>query len=764
MNNSKTRVIQLNVVSIYLLILITGAWLSYAVFNSGESIKSVSTELTASQLPSLNQISELRHWLKEYERTLYELYATVQRSEVRKKINLADRYIRSNLKLLEDSFNQNEDLGEVLSIYRKMQQHALLLDEALPPTPNDWDQAREQLKAISLLGQATLPHLTKLSDSIKSQIELSKERSSEQLEAMSLWVAAFATFILTIAILIGYYMYRASLQTREKSRLSLFVENNPNPVACIGFDHKIDFENTAWREQYPESSRQQFVNKISSQLAQLKKDNVDFSVVNIREANKILELSIHKIDSFRQFMVYIENITEREVARRELEFFAYHDSLTGLPNLKRLEEDLSQAISDGNDYPFCLFSIGIERLQLVTTIHGHAVSDALIKAAVMRLQNCLVELVTQFDICRIYRFSGAKFDILIAGAKQQKHSVDEAVVVLSEVIESSFQKPLNTSYGQFYLGIQGGCAFYPDHGYSADVLIKNASVALNDAHKNNIKSINLFNHELAAREQNWFRLENDMRQSKFNQSFFLTYQPKFKLSDKKLVGMEALVRWEHPEKGLISPAEFIPIAEECGVILELGHWILDTAIRQTSEWVRRGADDIQVAVNVSPSQLLSADFSQRVLASLKKHRLAVHHLEIEITEEVMVEDQNLCKRVLEELKNAGISIAIDDFGTGYSSLAYLNRFPISKLKIDRSFITDIHRDEGNYAIVRAIIALSKSLEFVVIAEGIELEDELSLLDDLECHQGQGYLFSKPLTDMEFARKYFYPDSVHMSQL
>lgn len=754
----KPHFIRLNIVFIYLLILITGGWLSYSVFNSGESIKSVNQKLSSSQLPSLTQISELRHWVNEYERVLYEFYATVERESVYQKLTLADQRIENNLRLLQISFYDNSDLKAVEHIYRKMQGHAQTLDEVLPPVPNDWDLARKELLSISQLGRETLPLLSRLSEEIKSQIEISKDRSSKQLEAMSIWVSAFSSLILLIAILVGYYVRRAAMQSKEKSRLSLFIENNPNPIVCIGFGHDIEFENTAWLQQYPESSRQRLLDKINSQLTQLEQKNTEFAVVNIQDTTQFLELSIHKIGKFKQFMVYIENITEREVARRELEFFAYNDPLTGLPNLKRLEEDLTSVIAKGNEYPCCLFSIGVKRLQLITTTHGHAVSDALIKAVAMRLQNCLVEFMAQFEVCRVYRFTGAKFDILLAGSKQDV-SVDDAVFVLSEIIRQSFQKALNTSFGQFFLSVQGGCSLFPDHGYSADALIKNASVALNDAHKNNMEAINLFNHELAYRERNWFRLENDMRQANFSESFFLTYQPKLRLKDNRLVGMEALVRWEHPEKGLISPAEFIPIAEESGMILELGRWVLDTAIKQTSEWIKNGASEIQIAVNVSPSQLLSANFSQTLLASLKRYQLAAHHLEIEITEEVMVEDHALCVRILEELKSAGISIAIDDFGTGYSSLAYLNQFPLSKLKIDRSFVTDIHRNEGNYAIVRTIIALSQSLNFTVIAEGVESQEELEVLGKLGCHQGQGYLFSKPLTDLEFSRMYLSSNSL-----
>ena len=756
MSSQKPRFIRFNILFVYLLILLTGGWLSYSVYQTGISIKSVNQALTDRQLPSLNQISALSHWLNDYERILYEFYATVEREDIYPKLKYADEKILENVQALTKSYPDHVDIIQVVSIYQKMKTHAKILDEVLPPEPSDWDEAREELVRISLLGQATLPYLDSLTDQIKSEIERSELNSNHQLSQMSMWVFVFASVILLIALLVGYYIRKSMQQAQEKNRLALFVENNPNPVACIGFDGRVEFENTAWHDIYGKDQNSLIMERINDKLNELEKQDADFIVTELQDAKSFLELSIHKIADFNQFMVYVENITEREVARRELEFFAYHDPLTGLPNLKKLETDLQVLIERGREQSFCLLSIGIKRLQLITTTHGHSVTDALIKAVVMRLQNALSSLMPEYEICRVYRFTGAKFDVLLGGAKSGA-TLSDAVFSLDSNLQDAFQKSLNTSFGQFYLDVEAGCAFFPDHGESPAVLIKNTSAALNDAHKNGFEGVNVFNHELAYREQNWFRLENDMRQSRFDESFFLTYQPKVNLIDSRLIGMEALVRWEHPEKGLVSPVEFIPIAEESGMILELGDWILNEAIRQTSEWIDCGATELQVAVNVSPSQLLSANFVERVIGALETHHLSPRHLEIEITEEVMVEDKTLCIRILQALKKAGVSIAIDDFGTGYSSLAYLNRFPVSKLKIDRSFVTDIHDNEGNFAIVRTIIALSKSLDFTVIAEGIEYEQEFEILKQLGCHQGQGYLFSKPLTSNEFTRQYIMPN-------
>ena len=747
--------------------MIAGGWVSYSVFETGNSIKQVSQSLTDNQLPSLNRISELKHWIIEYERVLYEFYATThnsgdEREKIYQKLRVSQEQIENNFSALQ-VFSQQEEFHQLTRLFNLLQQHAQKLDQALPPEPYDWNEAREELVLISKFGAESLPHLQSLTRNIEQQIKDSKNISDQELAQMSVWVSAFSSLILLIAVLVGYYIRKVSLESLEKQRLALFVEKNPNPVACINFDGKMEFENSVWCEHYPQQDSNDFVKRVFNEIEGMKQHDAEFIQFNLKEETQFLELSIHKIDNLQQFMIYVEDVTAQEISRQELEFLAYHDALTGLPNLKKLESDVEELISRGNEHPFCLISVGVKRLQLVTTTHGHSVSDALIKSLVIRLQNCLTEIIPNFKKCSIYRFTGAKFEILIAGndnLDDYKHLISK----LTNSMEKASSKALKTSYGQFYLDIQAGYAMFPEHGYSASLLIKNASSALNEVQKHNLKKIVAFDHELAYREQNWYRLERDMRESNFDQEFFVTYQSKVNLEDSQLVGMEALIRWSHPEIGLVSPVDFIPIAEESGIIISLGEWILNRAVLQLSDWINKGlvSKELQIAVNVSPSQLLSPNFVEVVMKTLERHQLPGKNLEIEITEEVMVDDKTLCIEILQKLKSAGISIAMDDFGTGYSSLGYLNKFPLSKLKIDRSFVTDIHHKQDNLAIVRTIIALSQSLGIKVIAEGIESQDEVEVLNQLGCHQGQGYLFSKPLKSDEFFRVYI--DPLHSNKI
>jgi len=529
-------------------------------------------------------------------------------------------------------------------------------------------------------------------------------------------------------------------------------EKSPIAIASLDWEGSIEFQNISWRKRFSGESAKDFLLELNSEISGFRKNSLSFCQLELHTNGEDLEVSIHKIKSLNQMMVFVENITERVKAKQELEFLAYNDPVTGLANIKKLEMDIDEQIKRDSDNRFLLLTIGIKQLKLVSSTHGYSVSDALMSALPLRIQSMLLPITSYYTNYRVYRFTGAKFCVLLS---QPKSSIDTGKLfsALNSSLTKSMQKPLQTVFGSFYLDFQAGCVTYPDNGYSAGLLIKNANAAVSEAQKQNVKEVVQFDQTISENEQRWYRLENDLRTANFDSDFYLVYQPKVDINTNKMASMEALVRWNHPEEGNVSPVEFIPIAEEGGVIHSLGLWVLRKACEQTKIWHTKGLTSLQVAVNVSPSQLLSANFIDCVTEALNEFDLEAKFLEIEITEEVMVKDQDTCISVLKKIHEMGISIAVDDFGTGYSSLGYLNRFPLSKLKIDRSFVTNIHQDKSNNAIVRAIIALSMSLKVKVIAEGIETDEELTELKTLGCNQGQGYLFDKPLSVEKFTQRY-----------
>lgn len=749
----KTGIFKLNIVFVYLFILSLSGAISYFVYQAGKNIASVNHQLTEKQLPLLNHIAQLKHWLNEHERILYEHYATEDNEQNLPQLELAQQNINSNLVSLVSTFPENEKILQLIALNQKISKHAndilIVLDLN---TGEKWDEARRLLAIISKNGRETQSLINNIDKKIKQEIAISNSRSNQQLTQMSSWVVIFSGVVLLIAILVGYYVVQMEKSNAEKRRLALFIEKSPNAIASVNWHGGVESENQSWKKVFSKQNTEQFFKKLRQKLILLKSNTRTFSQWHINVNQEDLEVNIHKIANLDQAMIFVENISDRVAAKKELEFLAYNDPLTGLPNMKKLEMDLEFQLNQGRENHFYLFTVGMKQLKSVTSAHGISVSDALVKSMVKRIQSMLTPLQLRFQTCLLYRFPGAKFNLLLAEPLAEEKQ-DRLIQQIDTQLITAMDKPLQTPLGSFFLDFQTGCVHHPAHGYSADQLIKNANAALNEAQKTSQKQIVLFDHEISYREQNWYQLENDLRAADYEKEFYLAYQPKIDLNSSQIIAVEALVRWQHPNKGIISPVEFIPIAEETGLIIALGNWVLRKACEQTKKWHKQGLEHLQVAVNVSPSQLLSANFVESVVQCLKEYQLPPEYLEIEITEEVLATDQQTCIDVLNQIKNIGISIAVDDFGTGYSSLGYLNKFPLSKLKVDRSFVTDIDQDDSNHAIVSAIISMSKKLGIKVIAEGIETKEELVVLKALDCDQGQGYLFDKPLMAEEFSQRY-----------
>ncbi|PCI72798.1 MAG: hypothetical protein COB38_03375 [Gammaproteobacteria bacterium] len=748
-----------NILFVYLIVALLSFGISYSVFNTGSNLSEVNHKLTTKQLPVLNDLAELKHWLTEQERILYEHYAEVDKSKNEPRLILASQNIQLILLKLKVFFPDNIKLKKLESLNLLITERA---DEFLNTLDTEsgsrWNLAREDLASISRMGRNSKPYLSGLVNEIQNEISLSNTESSKQLDNMSLWVFGFSSLIILLAIFVGYFVRSIANSSYEKRKLALFVEQNPNPVASVDWSGKIDFENISWRKNFKISQSRIFEKLIKENLANLKVSQKNRVQWQFKHDKEYFDVVLHQINHLDKVMIFVEKATERVTAIKELEYLAFYDPLTGLGNLRKLELDVEKQLKKGTSNKFYLLAIGIKSLKLVTSTHGLSVSDALMKSMVVRVQNTFSPLRKDFNWCKLYRFTGAKFMILLAeptSITAHNHVLRD----LDHCLLKSMAKPLQTLFGSFFLDIQSGCVEHPEHGYSSSMLIKNANAALSEAQKLNRNQLVLFDHEISYREQKWYQLENDLKAANFDSEFFLVYQPKIDLSTGEMKSMEALIRWQHPTRGLISPVEFIPVAEESGMLMSLGHWALCAACEQAVKWQKRGLTDLQVAVNVSPSQLLSANFAISVMRCLEETGLDAKNLEIEITEEVLASEHEVCFSVLDSLRQQGISIAIDDFGTGYSSLSYLNKFPISKLKIDRSFVTEIESNPNNHAIVSAIIALSHNLGISVIAEGIETKEELAVLEKLDCEIGQGYYFSKPLEVKAFGEKYLPKDNI-----
>ncbi|MCZ8543255.1 EAL domain-containing protein [Mesorhizobium qingshengii] len=423
-----------------------------------------------------------------------------------------------------------------------------------------------------------------------------------------------------------------------------------------------------------------------------------------------------------------DDVTERRRTEERMTHLAHHDTLTGLPNRSMFRERLDRALEDAAAMPLAIFSLDLDRFKAVNDTWGHPAGDWLLKSVAERLQRCLHN---ETDI--VARFGGDEFVTIQFNFKGIAHAEK-----LAKRIVEAIAKPFRDKNRDMHVGISLGIAVFPDDGRDADTLLKNADTALYRAKSEGRNLYRFFEPGMDAMVQARRALEIDLETALPRQEFDLDFQPLMNIESGEIIGAEALMRWHSPARGTVVPDEFIPVAEETGLIVPLGEWALRKACAAAASWPA----GVRIAVNVSAVQLRSAGFARSVISALAFSGVPAGQLELEITETVLMDESETVLKTLRQLRELGIRIALDDFGTGYSSLGYLRRFPVDKIKIDRSFIHDL----GNHdtaAIVRTIIGLGAELGITVTAEGVETEAQLDILRGNGCVEAQGYLIGVP---------------------
>ena len=424
-----------------------------------------------------------------------------------------------------------------------------------------------------------------------------------------------------------------------------------------------------------------------------------------------------------------EDVTDRRAADAKISHMARHDALTGLPNRLVLTERIEQAlIETGRRAQSSLMCLDLDGFKRVNDTLGHSVGDELLKAVSERLLACVREGDT------VARLGGDEFAIVQVGIARP-----EDAKILAERIIAAIQEPFLVSNHQVMVGVSIGLALMPNDGKHQASLLKNADIALYRAKSEERGTFCFFEADMDARLQLRRQLELDLRAGLERKEFELFYQPLVNLASKQVVGFEALIRWRHPERGMVSPGEFIPVAEEIGLIVPLGEWVIQQACAEAASW----PGDMKVAVNLSPCQFRSKNLVPTVAHSLEETGLAASRLELEVTETVLLQDNEITLAMLHELRALGARISMDDFGTGYSSLSYLRSFPFDKIKIDQSFVRDLSRREDSIHIVRAIKSLCSGLGMTTTAEGVETEEQFDKICAEGCTEVQGFLFSPP---------------------
>ena len=424
-----------------------------------------------------------------------------------------------------------------------------------------------------------------------------------------------------------------------------------------------------------------------------------------------------------------EDVTERRKGEAKIAYMAHHDALTDLPNRLQLYEQLRQMLAmTRREAHVAVFCLDLDRFKDVNDAHGHPVGDLLLKAVADRLRQCIRDV----DVAA--RLGGDEFAILQAGSSQPTG----ATALASRLIEV-VGAPYELGGRQITVELSIGIALAPGDGLEADQLLKNADTALYRAKSEGRGLYRLFEPEMDARMQARRRIEIDLRKAIANSEFELFYQPLVDMRTENVTGFEALIRWQHPERGLVSPLDFIAVAEETGLIVPIGDWVLRQACAEAATW----PSHLKIAVNLSPIQFKNKALLLSVVSALAASGLLPNRLELEITESVLLQDGDATLAILHELRGLGIRISMDDFGTGYSSLSYLRKFPFDKIKIDQSFIVDMSDHNDSLAIVRAVIAMGSGLGIATTAEGVETPEQFKQLKLEGCTEVQGYLFSPP---------------------
>ncbi|HEV8136854.1 MAG TPA: EAL domain-containing protein [Pyrinomonadaceae bacterium] len=434
-----------------------------------------------------------------------------------------------------------------------------------------------------------------------------------------------------------------------------------------------------------------------------------------------------------QYREQLEQLLEERTA--EVDFLAYYDTITQLPNRALFEDRLAQAIAMAKSAGQTLgvLFISLDQFKKVNDTLGHGPGDILLREFAERLKSCIAQTDT------IARFGSDEFALLRTQI-EGPDDVIETIGSLSQVLKFGFE--LNGQ--ELFATASVGISLFPLDGDDGQTLLKNAGAALYKAKRSGGANYQFYTADIHDRASRRLSLETTLRRALQNQEFLLHYQPKVSVDSLEITGVEALVRWHHPQLGLISPAEFIPLAEDTGLIIPIGQWVLKEACLQNKRWQNQGFARIRMAVNISARQLHDQAFADTVIKALRETNLEPEYLELELTESSIMQNAELAANVLSRLKSMGIYCSIDDFGTGFSSLASLKRLPINALKIDKSFVSEAPSEPDDAALVLAIITLAHNLRLRVIAEGVETEEQLRLLHLLRCDEIQGALFSKPL--------------------
>ena len=732
------------ILAVYLLVLTLGVTLSTLIYINGHSVSAVTTSLVQNNLPRLNAISKLRAAIFSQKPVLYEYYATTDRTTFMKNYEAKQREVEAGLRTIHSDHNGKDLLLKIESEIENISRYAAALDQTINTSPVDWDRAREILEQVSKIENNVTPVMDALVSLNQKNVFDNGNLAQSRTQLMIQMVIGFSVVISFIAVLIGYYVNAYIAESAERRRLAMFPERNPSPVLRMSWDGAVAYANPATTELLSQldlsNANQLLPEDFEARLAELKSTGQESLTLEYTKHGHVLDCFVHALTDLHVFHIYISDITDRKQAEENLVYQAYHDELTGLPNRRMLGERLQDAIKqDNGDSMVAVALLRLDRLKRMLESQGYEASDSLLHSIALRLNDLLHENHDLIQGAVLFRFEGATFGLLIPELTniQRLHLLGEKLLVC-------MHEPLHINYQEFFFSLSIGASIYPTDGRDSESLIRNAEAAVNRVNTLGGNAFQRYTQDMNDKAERSLSLENGLRHAVERKELTLHYQPQIAIANNRILGVEALLRWRRDGQTSVSPAEFIPLAEESGLIIGIGEWVLRTACLQAKRWHDAGFGDLIMAVNISARQFQHPEFTELVSAVLQETGLDPHYLELEITESVTMHDAEKTIATLNNLRALNLQLSIDDFGTGYSSLSYLKRFPINKLKVDQSFVRNMTTDPNDASITKSVILLGQSLNLSVIAEGVETAEQLALLKKFGCDEVQGYFFSKPV--------------------
>ncbi len=732
----------------FLLVLAVGVALSVRIVTLGDSVQAVNRMFIAEKLPLSQRIGELRGAIADEERLLYEYYSyTTTRSAFQQQRTLNVARLNNIVDELEQDLGSRRQASELRSRLKDLDQLSDQLAVTLSVKEINWDLARAILARVKpTVRQIELTLANMSADNQRAVDELGRD-SQGSVSTMVRWVVGYSILIFGVAFFVGYYVVSILREGLERRRLAMFAERDPNPVLRLGASGEVLYANPATAdllarlELAPSATERLLPAGMRDRLNETRAAPTANAQFEYGQGNRTLECSVAYLADFAEFHAYVKDVTDRKQAEEKLAYQAYFDPATGLPNQYRLRDDLGAAFRQQR--LGTVMMIVADREQEIFESFGAVETERWLVKVAYRLRDGIDPAAET-----LYRFGGNAF-VLVCWPGDLPGAQQRALQLLGTA-----QQPLHVERRELFSTLSIGAALMEagsgnDPVSMAEAQVQQAASACNRVRRAGGNDFAIYDEAMGLAAAKTLRLITELQRAVENGELLLHYQPKTDASSGRMVGMEALVRWMHPERGLIFPDEFIPVAEDSGMIVAIGRWVLREACRQNAAWQQSGIRPLRVAVNLSARQFRSDNLLNEIRAALADAQLSTASLELEITESMVMEDPERVIKTLDEIRRLGINLSLDDFGTGHSSLAYLKRFPIDCVKIDRAFIKDIPGNADDVAIAKTIVAMAKALDLTTVAEGVESAAQYELLKALGCDQLQGYFFSRPLSAEDF---------------